>query len=138
MIQQRFEFSFCDERPASKAKAPPAKRRPVHSQQQMPPESQRTKVPDPSTQKLKEKIRMLESSYESVLRRCDEQGKRISDLQFQNQLLREVMDDQKTSKESMPADMLHRLIRLCHPDRHGNSEAANKATVWLLKQRKTQ
>ena len=32
-------------------------------------------------------------------------------------------------------DMLARLIRLCHPDKHGNSEAANEATAWLLAQR---
>jgi hypothetical protein len=31
--------------------------------------------------------------------------------------------------------MLARLIRLCHPDKHGNSEAANTATQWLLAQR---
>ena len=28
--------------------------------------------------------------------------------------------------------MLRRLVQLCHPDRHGNSEAANIATSWLL------
>ena len=32
-------------------------------------------------------------------------------------------------------DMLARLIRLCHPDRHNGSEASNKATAWLLEQR---
>ena len=32
-------------------------------------------------------------------------------------------------------DMLGRLIRLCHPDRHGGSESSVKATQWLLKQR---
>lgn len=36
----------------------------------------------------------------------------------------------------IPGDMLARLIRLCHPDRHGGSEAANVATCWLLEQRK--
>ncbi len=36
---------------------------------------------------------------------------------------------------SIPADMLVRLIRLCHPDRHGNSNAATLATQWLLEQR---
>jgi len=29
-------------------------------------------------------------------------------------------------------EMLPRLIRLCHPDRHGNSEASNAATQFLL------
>jgi hypothetical protein len=32
--------------------------------------------------------------------------------------------------------MLKRLIYLCHPDKHNNSQAANLATDWLLKQRK--
>lgn len=36
---------------------------------------------------------------------------------------------------SIPADMLRRLIQLCHPDRHGGSEAATLATRWLLEQR---
>jgi hypothetical protein len=35
----------------------------------------------------------------------------------------------------IPPDILQSMIRLCHPDRHGNSEAANKATAWLLQQR---
>jgi len=28
--------------------------------------------------------------------------------------------------------MLRRLIQLCHPDKHGNSEASNAATCYLL------
>ncbi|MBK7050714.1 MAG: hypothetical protein IPH54_07970 [Rhodoferax sp.] len=28
--------------------------------------------------------------------------------------------------------MLRRLVQLCHPDKHGNSEAANTATRYLL------
>lgn len=42
----------------------------------------------------------------------------------------------KTGGSAIPDDMLGRLIRLAHPDRHGNSEASNKATAWLLSQRK--
>lgn len=30
------------------------------------------------------------------------------------------------------AEMLRRLIQLCHPDKHANSEASQKATRWLL------
>ncbi len=37
--------------------------------------------------------------------------------------------------QSIEPDMLTRLIRLCHPDRHGNNEASNRATAWLLGQR---
>jgi ribosomal protein S27AE len=35
-------------------------------------------------------------------------------------------------------EMLMRLIRLCHPDRHQNSEASHKATVFLLSLREEQ
>ena len=35
----------------------------------------------------------------------------------------------------IPDDMLRRLIRLCHPDRHAGSEGATIATQWLLAQR---
>lgn len=38
--------------------------------------------------------------------------------------------------ERIPPEMLARLIRLTHPDKHGNSPAANEATQWLLQQRK--
>ena len=40
----------------------------------------------------------------------------------------------KRMREIEP-DMLARLIRLCHPDKHCNNEASNKATSWLLAQR---
>ena len=48
-------------------------------------------------------------------------------------LLREVVDAQKST--AISPDMLSRLIRLCHPDKHNGSEAANTATQWLLAQR---
>lgn len=38
-------------------------------------------------------------------------------------------------RPAIPPDMLGRLIRLCHPDKHGGSQAANDATQWLLAQR---
>jgi hypothetical protein len=43
-----------------------------------------------------------------------------------------------TVRVSAPIDpeMLRRLLFLCHPDKHNNSEAAIKATQWLLQQRK--
>ncbi|MFZ4538704.1 hypothetical protein [Propionivibrio sp.] len=36
---------------------------------------------------------------------------------------------------NFPSGMLDRLIRLCHPDKHGGSETATMATAWLLSQR---
>jgi hypothetical protein len=32
----------------------------------------------------------------------------------------------------IPADMLKRLIYLCHPDKHDSSKASTIATEWLL------
>lgn len=32
----------------------------------------------------------------------------------------------------IPPEMLRRLIHLCHPDKHGGSEASNIATRYLL------
>jgi len=39
---------------------------------------------------------------------------------------------------AIPLDMVRRLIQLCHPDRHGNSEASNTATRFLLQLREVQ
>ena len=38
----------------------------------------------------------------------------------------------------IPDDMLARMIRLCHPDRHGNNEESNMATQWFLSLRDEQ
>lgn len=37
---------------------------------------------------------------------------------------------------AIPEDMLKKMIFLCHPDKHGNSETAGEVTRWLLEQRK--
>ncbi len=42
-----------------------------------------------------------------------------------------------TVVEPIEATMLKRLIQLCHPDRHGNSEASNTATRFLLQLRES-
>lgn len=43
-----------------------------------------------------------------------------------------VPPPQTTSQITLDTEMLRRLIQLCHPDRHGNSEASQKATRFLL------
>lgn len=54
---------------------------------------------------------------------------RIAMLEAEIQFLRE--------RKGIPAEMLSRLIRLCHPDRHGGNDASTVATQWLLGLRKT-
>lgn len=36
------------------------------------------------------------------------------------------------STPAIPPDILRTLIQLTHPDRHNNSQAATRATAWLL------
>lgn len=56
-------------------------------------------------------------------------------------IYRELLDTQWDSG-GLPNDpgalraMLPRLLRLAHPDRHQNSEMSNKATAWLIAQRR--
>ena len=40
------------------------------------------------------------------------------------------------SSSIIEKDMLNTLIRLAHPDKHGNSASATRATKFLLKLRK--
>lgn len=35
----------------------------------------------------------------------------------------------------LPADQWRRLLQLCHPDKHANSETATTITRWLLENR---
>jgi hypothetical protein len=48
-------------------------------------------------------------------------------------LLAEVLAEREAP--AIEPDMLARLIRLCHPDKHNGSEAATVATQWLLARR---
>jgi hypothetical protein len=48
-------------------------------------------------------------------------------------LLSEMLAERKAA--AIEPEMLARLIRLCHPDKHNGSEASTTATQWLLAQR---
>lgn len=67
---------------------------------------------------------------------------RLALLELENARLRRqlVALEQRieTERVTFPDGMLGRLIRLSHPDKHGNSEAANLATQWLLSLRERQ
>lgn len=79
---------------------------------------------------LSDRIKSLKSTNE-VLRQ------RISDLENEAKRLR--FSSKRTTDHSQGSaisiDMLNRLIRLSHPDKHGGSESANQVTAWLLAQR---
>lgn len=40
-----------------------------------------------------------------------------------------------TAEKLLTPDLLRDMILLCHPDRHGNGERANRVTAWLLDRR---
>lgn len=59
----------------------------------------------------------------------------VAQLRIENCRLRSMLTNHAAG--AIPPAVLHQLIRLAHPDRHGNSPAANDATAWLLAQRCT-
>ncbi len=59
----------------------------------------------------------------------------ILELREENQRLRYQLAIAKPAASAIPPDILKALIRLAHPDKHGNSQAANHVTACLLDQR---
>jgi hypothetical protein len=37
---------------------------------------------------------------------------------------------------AIPSAMFKKLLMLCHPDKHGNSELSHEVTRWLIEERK--
>lgn len=52
---------------------------------------------------------------------------------YARRLERKLME---TTAPTIPAGLLSKMIRLCHPDRHNNSASSNEVTRWLLEQRR--
>jgi transcriptional regulator with XRE-family HTH domain len=52
-----------------------------------------------------------------------------------NYLVGKSEDEKKAPPPTIDAAFREQLIRLCHPDKHGNSKAANNATARLLQMR---
>lgn len=78
------------------------------------------------------------------MRRCRSCGADITSTPKTHFLCRPCFGDAarrlKTAPEgkaesSITLDRVNQLIRLTHPDRHGNSPEANEVTAWLLELR---
>jgi len=75
-----------------------------------------------------------DEEWKRICLRCwIKQKKRAEESKYQNSYRPPPPPKHNVSNELK--EMLPLLIRLCHPDRHSNSETSNKATQWLLKQR---
>ena len=59
----------------------------------------------------------------------------LESWKWECRFLREKLNAVTQPPQQIPDDMLRRLIMLCHPDRHGDSDASTVATRWLLAQR---
>lgn len=70
--------------------------------------------------------------YKKTKARENEATSELTELRSENYRLRSMLTH---SHGAIPPGILNSLIRLAHPDRHGNSKAANDATAWLLSQR---
>ena len=96
---------------------------------------------------LRRNVRFLTEANEQVRKMANSARKEATNLRYRvNHLERKLEEARKASGIRTPVlhsgteaniepDMLNRLIRLTHPDRHGNSQASNEATAWLLAQR---
>lgn len=97
----------------------------------------------PTYAALRQKVRSLTDANEHVRKMVDEAEARANAYWFKAERLKRELEEAHStgiahtvySCDSIDHEMLSRLIRLCHPDKHGNSPASNEATSWLLAQR---
>lgn len=50
-----------------------------------------------------------------------------------NQLAQQLREQAPATSGNLTKEIWRRLLQLCHPDKHSNSEAATLATQWLNK-----
>ena len=73
----------------------------------------------------------LQEKYRSARERNDDLESRYKRVRSK---AKELM--QSASNSVLTQERITQLIRLCHPDRHGNSPAATDVTQWLLSMRR--
>ena len=85
-------------------------------------------------EQLERRTRELEAEVDRYQRQSSKQQLEISRLELL--LISERGKElPRHNSQPIPPDMIRRLLQLAHPDKHGGSEAATKATQWLLGQR---
>lgn len=91
------------------------------------------KQPPVTYKKMQERARLLTDVNLRLREDLQRLQEELSTLRFTASRLR---DATPASADAVIApQMLARLVRLCHPDKHDNSHASNEATAWLLGQR---
>jgi len=79
----------------------------------------------------------LQRERQELQREREDMQQEMDELGRENRVLSSMLlaDLDAPNRAEIPPNMLDRLIRLAHPDRHGNSDSATQATAWLLSQR---
>jgi hypothetical protein len=75
--------------------------------------------------------RETEVAFETAEKRGYARGVKRGRLLGQNEAFRKL----KTSGRILDTTRVRQLLQLCHPDKHGGSQASTQATQWLLTQR---
>lgn len=70
------------------------------------------------------------NDYDELKSRYDHLLTQYSNLQFKHMSLKQYRLPK--GLESELKEQLPRLLLICHPDKHNDSQAATKATQWLL------
>jgi hypothetical protein len=74
---------------------------------------------------------------EQALAEYDHLQRELADLRAERDILIDALTTRpEPTSIAVPRDLLPKLIRLCHPDKHANAAAANEVTRWLLEQRR--
>jgi capsule polysaccharide export protein KpsE/RkpR len=96
-------------------------------------------------QHLKHEVTTLQQQLLQQQQRAAQQATRLADVERAHADLKLESERWKQRyyaalgkvgpRSKIPPEMLRRLLWLCHPDRHGDSETATATTTWLLAQR---
>ena len=99
----------------------------------------------PTYKQMASRIRMLTDANEYVRQEATRHEEEVARLRYRVEGLKRELDEARTAgctgelayviNTGIEPEMLNRLVRLAHPDKHGNSDSANQATAWLLSQR---
>ena len=92
-----------------------------------------------------EAIRLISAQLDECRNERDTLNRKLCWADARVQELNQELEKAKNRRRKKAADdpplptphkeMWRRLVQLCHPDRHANSEAANAATRWLMEVR---
>lgn len=90
---------------------------------------------DTAFEELQDYTAELEKDSEKAHKRIVKLEKKLAEAE--DKLVEaEIGEKENSGNTDLTEKQLKALLRLCHPDKHSNSELSNEVTKWLLKMRK--